>query len=614
MSPRTSARSGSRRALDHGAVGIDLDRERPAPVSGRAERRGHRIPDAGGVAEREHRRPGPAERHAVRARAPRRVEDLLQAGDQPRPVRLVQSIPRRLVQHVGAAGGQRRHEERGPGHVEHRVRERDLGRQEAPRLLGRDGEVRHREHHGERRRRDPRPPHAVGRPSAGDEAAQERRGGVVRVSLDLGRQVEQRLGGDRAAEDRRGAAPEPAGERDAVVLHETERPRPPGPPARPLDHRERRAVGEVRGGPRQRALALPPHLDRRGLRLLQLERVVEAQGYAHRVEPRPQVRRARRHADPDHSAASGSAPSRSSASSVAGTASGRLSVRSTASGSLRPWPVSTHATTAPAGSRPSRARLRRPATGAADEGSTNTPSSRASSARAASSSSSVTASNAPPDSRTAAHAASHEAGRPMRIADATVSGRATGWPTTNGAAPAAWNPHIRGRAPTRPARWYSTKPRQYAVMLPALPTGIASTSGARPSTSQISKAPVFWPSIRYGLTEFTRVRRRRGAPSRTIRSASSNDPSMGMTRAPWARACTSFPSATPPAGTTTKHGRPARAAYAAADADVFPVLAHTTARLPSSSAFVIASVMPRSLNEPVGLAPSHLRKTSTPGV
>src|SRR5579884_4005246 len=576
MSPRTSARSGSRRALDHGAVGIDLDRERLAPVSGRAERRGHRIPDAGGVAEREHRRPGPAERHAVRARAPRRVEDLLQAGDQPRPVRLVQSIPRRL--------------------------------------LGRDGEVRHREHHGERRRRDPRPPHAVGRPSAGDEAAQERRGGVVRVSLDLGRQVEQRLGGDRAAEDRRGAAPEPAGERDAVVLHETERPRPPGPPARPLDHRERRAVGEVRGGPRQRALALPPHLDRRGLRLLQLERVVEAQGYAHRVEPRPQVRRARRHADPDHRAASGSATSRSSASSVAGTASGRLSVRSTASGSLRPWPVSTHATTAPAGSRPSRARLRRPATGAADEGSTNTPSSRASSARAASSSSSVTASNAPPDSRTAAHAASHEAGRPMRIADATVSGRATGWPTTNGAAPAAWNPHIRGRAPTRPARWYSTKPRQYAVMLPALPTGIASTSGARPSTSQISKAPVFWPSIRYGLTEFTRVRRRRGAPSRTIRSASSNDPSMGMTRAPWARACTSFPSATPPAGTTTKHGRPARAAYAAADADVFPVLAHTTARLPSSSAFVIASVMPRSLNEPVGLAPSHLRKTSTPGV
>ena len=97
-------------------------------------------------------------------------------------------------------------------------------------------------------------------------------------------------------------------------------------------------------------------------------------------------------------------------------------------------------------------------------------------------------------------------------------------------------------------------------MFPALPTGMASTSGARPSASQISNAPVFCPSIRYGFTELTRVRRNFGADSRTMRSASSNEPSTGTTRAPWAIACTSLPTATPPAGTTTKHGRPAREA------------------------------------------------------
>ena len=40
-------------------------------------------------------------------------------------------------------------------------------------------------------------------------------------------------------------------------------------------------------------------------------------------------------------------------------------------------------------------------------------------------------------------------------------------------------------------------------MLPALPTGMQCTSGARPSASQISNAAVFCPSIRNGLTELT---------------------------------------------------------------------------------------------------------------
>ncbi len=57
---------------------------------------------------------------------------------------------------------------------------------------------------------------------------------------------------------------------------------------------------------------------------------------------------------------------------------------------------------------------------------------------------------------------------------------------------------------------------------------------------------------------------------------------------------------------------PALAAYAAALADVLPVDAQTTAFAPSSTALLIASVIPRSLNEPVGLAPSYFSHTSQP--
>ena len=54
---------------------------------------------------------------------------------------------------------------------------------------------------------------------------------------------------------------------------------------------------------------------------------------------------------------------------------------------------------------------------------------------------------------------------------------------------------------------------------------------------------------------------------------------------------------------------PARCAYAAAEAEVFPVDAHATAWAPASTAFDTAIVIPRSLNEPVGLVPSYLRYT-----
>ena len=71
-------------------------------------------------------------------------------------------------------------------------------------------------------------------------------------------------------------------------------------------------------------------------------------------------------------------------------------------------------------------------------------------------------------------------------------------------------------------------------MLPALPTGMASMSGARPRSSQISKAAVFWPSRRNGLIELTRVTgwSSCSASARTIPSAWSKLPSMATTLAP----------------------------------------------------------------------------------
>ena len=54
------------------------------------------------------------------------------------------------------------------------------------------------------------------------------------------------------------------------------------------------------------------------------------------------------------------------------------------------------------------------------------------------------------------------------------------------------------------------------------------------------------------------------------------------------------------------------AAYAAALAAVFPVDAQITASAPSRTAADTAHVIPRSLNEPVGLAPSTFNHTFAP--
>ena len=145
-------------------------------------------------------------------------------------------------------------------------------------------------------------------------------------------------------------------------------------------------------------------------------------------------------------------------------------------------------------------------------------------------------------------------------------------------------------------------------MLPALPTGIARTSGARPRSSQTSNAAVRCPAMRCGLTELTSVTGLSScsASARTMASAWSKLPSIATTRAPATSACSSLPSAIWPRGSTTTASIPAAAAYAAADAEVLPVEAQMMAVAPSSTALETAITIPRSLNEPVGLVPSTL--------
>jgi L-asparaginase II len=59
-------------------------------------------------------------------------------------------------------------------------------------------------------------------------------------------------------------------------------------------------------------------------------------------------------------------------------------------------------------------------------------------------------------------------------------------------------------------------------------------------------------------------------------------------------------------------GEPALGGVRAAEALVLPVLAQMTACDPASRALLMAIVMPRSLKDPVGLAPSTLSHTFAP--
>ncbi|CAB4628231.1 unannotated protein [freshwater metagenome] len=115
--------------------------------------------------------------------------------------------------------------------------------------------------------------------------------------------------------------------------------------------------------------------------------------------------------------------------------------------------------------------------------------------------------------------------------------------------------------------------------------------------------------MRYGLTELTSATGKFSDNSRAKVRQSSKFPFTCKIFEPWATACASFPSAIFPLGIRTAGTIPALTAYAAADAEVFPVDAQITALDPSSAAFEIAIVMPRSLNDPVGFKPSYLIHT-----
>ena len=154
---------------------------------------------------------------------------------------------------------------------------------------------------------------------------------------------------------------------------------------------------------------------------------------------------------------------------------------------------------------------------------------------------------------------------------------------------------------------YSWNPFHQEVTFPALPTGMASAAGACPSSSQVSKAAVFWPSMRQGLTELTSSTGCFLAISRTISRAWSKFPSSAITRAPCISAWASLPIAIFPSGTITAPRIPARAAYAAQLAAVLPVEAQMIASAPEPLARETATVIPRSLKLPVGFAPSNLR-------
>ncbi len=135
-------------------------------------------------------------------------------------------------------------------------------------------------------------------------------------------------------------------------------------------------------------------------------------------------------------------------------------------------------------------------------------------------------------------------------------------------------------------------------------------SGAFPSTSTTSNAPVFCPSIRSALIELTMVIGMCCVNSRAKLSAWSKLPRICKTWAPYTIACASFPREIFPSGTKTTQSMPALAAYAAAAAEVFPVDPQITVFAPLAFAWVTALVIPRSLKEPDGLSPSNFSHTS----
>ena len=81
--------------------------------------------------------------------------------------------------------------------------------------------------------------------------------------------------------------------------------------------------------------------------------------------------------------------------------------------------------------------------------------------------------------------------------------------------------------------------------------------------------------------------------------------------APYSSACASFPNEMLPCGMKITGCSPAALAYAAIEAEVFPVETQATRVIPSRTACDAPQVIPLSLNDPVGLKPWCLKTSAS---
>ena len=197
------------------------------------------------------------------------------------------------------------HQQRHAAQVEYDVPYLNLfAEQKAPRLFGGHWNVRHEQHRANLRRNRHRRGNelAPARRRHDLAAAHHRRGGVVRMPLDLSRQRQQPLPAQiraaklaarqQPARDRRRAAAKPARQRDRVVAtHPNRRRRCPDLFIRPRET----AIRQIALVPRQLVLALAANLNLKPRRaLFHAHRIPDVQRHAQAVKPRPHISRGRR--------------------------------------------------------------------------------------------------------------------------------------------------------------------------------------------------------------------------------------------------------------------------------------------------------------------------------
>ena len=144
-------------------------------------------------------------------------------------------------------------------------------------------------------------------------------------------------------------------------------------------------------------------------------------------------------------------------------------------------------------------------------------------------------------------------------------------------------------------------------MLPALPTGMQWTSGASPSTSTISNGGGLLALDAVRVDELTRPPGSRSASLLASSRQSSKLPSTWSSLRAVDQRLGELAEGDLALRDEHGAGEPGPRRVGGGAALVLPVEAQITAFAPSSTALVMAIVMPRSLNEPVGLAPSTLR-------